>query len=99
MVIQRMTMNHLDEAFCAVRDRQIDQFREGFQVAGIKNEDVANTIDMAKNLVKYAEHCAEMVRQKKLEEPEALNELKRAHPGFSIETYGLALNLGFFRTR
>lgn len=65
MVLNRMSMNHLDEAFCAVRDRQIDQFREGFQVAGLKNEDVAKIIDVAKNLVKYAEHCAEMVRQKK----------------------------------
>lgn len=99
MVLQRMIMNHLDEAFCAVRDRQIDRFREHFQVAGIKNEEVAKLIDMAKNLVKYAEHCAEMVRQKKLEEPEALNELKNSYPGYSIETYGLALNLGFFRTR
>lgn len=92
-------MNFFDEAFCAVRDHRIAQFREGPQRLDLKNEDIVDAISRAESLVKYAEHCAEMVRQKKLEEPEALKEIKRAHPDFSIETYGFALNHGFFITR
>jgi hypothetical protein len=62
-------MTFFDEAFCAVRDRKIDRFRVDLQIAGKNNEDISNLIDVAKNLVKYAEHCAEMVRKKILKSP------------------------------
>ena len=66
---------------------------------GKNNEDICNFIETANNLVKYGEHCAEMVRQQKLEKPEAQKELKRAHPGLGEETDLLALKHGFLLTR
>ncbi|MBK8870921.1 MAG: hypothetical protein KBD85_01610 [Elusimicrobia bacterium] len=92
-------MNHFDQVFFAVRDREIEKIRKAFKESGLNEVDITKFIDSAKNLVHYSEHCAEMVRQEKLLESEVLIELKRAHPGFSEETYGLAFNLGFSRTR
>lgn len=92
-------MNHLDKAFFAVRDRETEKISKKFKESGLNEEEITKLFDSAKTLANYSEHCAEMVRQEKLLESEALIELKRAYPGFSPETYGLAFNLGFSRTR
>ncbi|MBL0058528.1 MAG: hypothetical protein IPP35_05370 [Elusimicrobia bacterium] len=94
-------MNILDDAFCLVRDHTIEIAQEllSKQRKDCGKAEIEYAIGKAKALIDYAEHCAEMVRQKKLEEPEALKEIKRAHPGFTLETYGFALNNGFFLTR
>lgn len=101
MVIQGLMMNIFDEAYLVTLDEVTDKanvlLAKAFPSAS--SDSVADAISKARALIKYAEHCAEMVRQEKLETPEALKEIKRAHPGFDEGTYTKALNNGFFLTR
>ncbi len=93
---------HFDEAFLITKQRVVAEISEkelASKYPQFPNQEIASAVQRSRDLIAYAEHCADMVRKGRLEEGEAVKELKRAHPGFSDETYGYALNHGFFLTR
>lgn len=95
-------MNLFDEAYLITKQRVVAEISEkelALKFPRSPIQEIANAVQKAGELISYAEHCADMVRKEKLEEYEAVKEIKRAHPGFSEETYRFALNHGFFLTR
>jgi hypothetical protein len=95
-------MNLFDEAYLITKQRVVAETSEkelSLKFPQFPIQEIAIAVQKARDLINYAEHCADMVRKEKLEENEALKEIKRAHPGFADETYGYALNHGFFLTR
>jgi len=95
-------MNLLDEAYLITKKFVVSEKSEkelSLKSPHSSPHEIVSAVQKARGLIDYAEHCADMVRKEKLEEDEAIKEIKRAHPGFSAETYGFALNHGFFLTR
>ncbi len=102
MVLQGVIMGLLDEAYLITTQfvvTEISAKKLSRKFPHSSSHEIEKAVEQARDLINYAEHCADMVRKEKLEEVEALKEIKRAHPGFSDDTYGFALNHGFFLTR
>ena len=101
MVLQGLNMNLFDAAYLNLIDQEIDKAQKNISIEWPNSgeDEILNAIEKAKALIDYAEHCAEMTRKGKLEKIEAVKEIRRAHPGFSEETYGFAFNNGLFLTR